>query len=267
ISPSSISDAERITVELIPDSPATKTMRYTVDGTSPTIDSAEYDTPLKFTKSTIFRARSFGENGRPSQVSEQEFTVDPHLIPLDPKLWVAEDHAKASPAGAWKIDAGVIEQTSNVMTGGKQTTENTPNVERPGSLFTLEGDQEFGDGEVIFEIRSIDNDALGFVFGHESADKHYLWSMSAERPYRALALKNGDEYTVLESRREGYDVKAWHEVRLVFKESNVTCFFDGQKDFTVENIDLTGEGTIGFYSWGNSGSYFKNPRFVPDSKN
>ena len=265
ISPSAVSDPEQVTVELIPDSPATKQVRYTLDGTSPTAESLQYESLLTLTETIFLRARSFGENDRPSQVAEQQFTIDPHLIPLKPKLWRSEDHPKAKPPGDWAINAETIEQTSNVMMGGKPTLEDTPNVERPGSLFTFEGDQQTGDGEITFEIRSTDNDALGFVFRHQSSDQYYLWSMSAERPYRALALKNGSDYSVLGSVRSGFDVNSWHEVRFVFEGPKVTCYFDGEKDFMVDDSTLS-NGTIGFYSWGNSGSYFRNLRFIPKTE-
>ncbi|MDF1861218.1 MAG: PQQ-binding-like beta-propeller repeat protein [Verrucomicrobiales bacterium] len=265
IVPSAISDAEQVTVELIPDSPATRVIHYTMDGTSPTVNSPPYQSPLTLTETTLFRARSFGEKDRPSQVAEEQFTIDPNLVSLDPKRWQAEDHPKASPASNWEIKGGIIQQTSNVMVGGKATLVDTPHVERPGSLFTFDEAQEFSDGEIIFEIQSTDNDALGFVFRHQSSDQFYLWSMCAERPYRSLALKNGPEYSVFGSVKAGFKVKAWHEVRIVLEGSRVTCFFDGVKDFSVSDVTFS-NGAIGFYSWGNSGSYFRNLRFFPAEK-
>lgn len=261
-SAASFFDKSEVTVKIEPDSPATKTIRYTLDGSAPSADSAIYDTALKFRETTLLRARAFAENGQPSQVTEQQIRIDPFLISLDPKKWRAADSAGAKPGSNWEFNGDVIEQTSNVMVGGKPTSLNTPDSERPGSLFLFDGVESFGDGEVTFEIRSTDNDALGFVLRHQGPDKFYLWSMSAERPYRALALKNGDDYKVLGGVKEGFNLREWHEVRLVLDGSKITGYYNGDKDFAVDDATLN-SGAIGFYTWGNSGSYFRNLRFIP----
>ncbi|MGY8644061.1 MAG: outer membrane protein assembly factor BamB family protein [Verrucomicrobiales bacterium] len=264
-SATSFFDKSEVTVEIEPDSPATKTIRYTLDGSSPTIDSPRYETALKIRDTHLLRARAFGENGQPSQVAEQQIRIDPFLISLDPKQWRTADSAGSKPASNWAFNGGVIEQTSNVFVGGKPTTRDTPDVERPGSLFLFDGAEKFGDGEITFEIRSTDNDALGFVLRHQGPEKFYLWSMSAERPYRALALKNGDDYNVLGGVKEGYALREWHTVRLVLEGSTITGYYNGDKDFTVDDATLK-SGALGFYTWGNSGSYYRNLRFVPAGK-
>lgn len=140
--------------------------------------------------------------------------------------------------------------------------KDTAAAERPGSLFLFDGSENFGDGEITFEIRSTDNDALGFVLRHQGPEEFYLWSMSAERPYRTLAHKNGEGYRVLGSVKEGFELREWHEVRLVLEGSKISAYFDGEEDFSVDEARLR-TGAIGFYSWGNSGSYFRNLRFIP----
>ena len=255
-------DKSEVSIEIKPDSSATQEIRYTLDGSAPSVDSAIYETPLKISESVLLRARAFGESGQPSQVAEQQIRIDPFLVSLDPQKWKAVDAPGAKPESNWEFNAGVIEQTSNVMRGGKETMKDTAEVERPGSLFLFNDAENFGDGELTFEIRSTDNDALGFVLRHQGPEKFYLWSMSAERPYRALAMKNGADYRVLGGVKAGFEPREWHKVRIVLDGSQITAYFDGAKDFSVDDTTLT-SGAIGFYSWGNSGSYFRNLRFVP----
>ena len=111
-------------------------------------------------------------------------------------------------------------------------------------------------------IRDRDNDALGIVLNHQSPDRFYLWSMCAERPYRTLAVKNGEDYRVLGGVKEGFELRKWHTVRFVLDGTKITGYFDGHEDFSIDDGTLT-SGAFGFYSWGNSGSYFRNLRFIP----
>ena len=248
------SDPKKVTARLVPDSGNPK-LRYTLDGSSPTAESALYQSPIEIAESSLLRARAFSDSGRHSPPVDQEILIDPDLLPLSSDLWAAQ-------SGEWVNNKGVIEQISNYGLARKPTLENTPNVERPGCLYVFESDSEFTDGEISFEIRSEDNDALGFVLRYQGADQYYLWAISAERPYRSLALKNGDSYEVLESVKVGYQVRKWHQVRFVLKGTTVTAYFDGEKDFTIDDATFE-DGKIGFYSWANSGSRFRNLRFMP----
>ena len=269
IEASAISDPEQVTARLIADSSATREIRYTLDRSAPTIESARYENVLTITESSTIRARSFDENGQPSPVTEQEILIDPFLISVDPKRWRTENPPRISPEGEWSIEQGVFTQLSNAMIGGKPTTEDTPHVERPGTLYLFDNGEAFGDGELSFEVQSTDNDALGFVMQHLDSERFHLWSISSERPYRALAGKDGDNYQVITNVAAGYAPREWYKVRFVFADSKLTAYFDGEQDFSIDSPGAQGSGpgqTIGFYSWGNSGSRFRNLRFVPAGK-
>lgn len=248
----SFSDSKEVTVRLIPDE-GEPTLRYTLDGSSPTAESELYDEPLRIRESGLFRARAFSDSGRPSSPVEQQILIDSHLLPLGGEFWKAQN-------GEWANNKGVIEETSNYGRVPKPTLENTADVERPGALYLFESETEFGDGEISFEIRSVDNDALGFVMRYQNPEQFYIWSISAERPYRAFALKNKDSYRLLDSVNFGYTVKKWHQVRFVLKGSSITGYFDGEEEFAIDDATFE-SGKIGFYSWANSGSQFRNLRF------
>ncbi|MEM7012900.1 MAG: chitobiase/beta-hexosaminidase C-terminal domain-containing protein, partial [Verrucomicrobiota bacterium] len=248
------SDPKEVIVKLEPDA-GDPQLRYTLDGSSPTDQSPLYKTPIRITESATLRARAFSDNGRPSPPSDREILIDPNLIPLGGERWKADN-------GEWENNGGVLIQTTNFGAAPKPTLENTPDIERSGALYIFDSEQPFVNGEFSFDIRSEDNDALGFVLGYQDPQSYYLWSISAERPYRVLALKNGDDYRVLGGITSGYAVKKWHKVRIMIKGSNITGFFDGEEDFSVNTEGYRG-GKIGFYSWGNTGSFYRNLRFKP----
>lgn len=237
-------------------------IRYTTDGTSPTTGSSLYSGPLTVRESCLVKARAFGRRGRPSPVEEVSLQIDPFIIPLSESHWRSEDYAGSKSKSDWRIEDGMIVQTSNIMRGGKQTLVDSADVERPGSLYILEKGPAFGDGKISFEIRSTDNDALGFVLGYQSPEQYHLWSISSERPYRALAAKDSDDYRLVAGVREGYQSRAWHEVEVSIKGDEITVTFDGEEDFKTNDSTFQ-TGKIGFYTWGNSGSYFRNLRFEP----
>jgi outer membrane protein assembly factor BamB len=266
IEASAISDPREATVRLIADSAATKEIRYTLDGSAPTSASNRYEDGLVITESASIRARAFDGNNQPSQVVEQDILIDPFLVSIDESRWRTLDPERISPTSDWRIEQGVFTQTSNAMVGGKPTLVNTPKAERPGTMYLFDNGKPFGNGELSFEIQSTDNDALGFVIRHRDPENFYLWSISSERPYRALAVKAGEGYEVIDGVDAGYAPRTWHRVRMVFANGKVTVFFDGEQDFSIEDPEGAGLGpgqTIGFYSWGNSGSRFRKLRFVP----
>lgn len=65
---------------------------YTLDGTTPSIDSARYVTPFDFDKTTVLKVRAFNKKGSPSEVVTrtyfiQETTTLPIVsLSVDPKL-------------------------------------------------------------------------------------------------------------------------------------------------------------------------------------
>ncbi|MBR4039147.1 MAG: lamin tail domain-containing protein [Clostridia bacterium] len=97
--------------------PANSVVRYTLDGTDPTEQSALYTGPLEIRKNTVVRARAFREGVEPSQVISQTYLISVyHTMPVvcittDPdNLWNPEtgmfadgpdiDRENTSPA--WK---------------------------------------------------------------------------------------------------------------------------------------------------------------------
>ena len=99
------------------------------------------------------------------------------------------------------------------------------------------------------------------MFRYQDPENYYLWSTHAQRPFQALAIKQGARYEVLAEEAEGYLRGKWFAVKFVFSGSQITGFVNGEKEFEV--LDPTfASGAIGLYSWGNSGVQFRNVRFM-----
>jgi outer membrane protein assembly factor BamB len=260
ITPDSAASPKPISVALKSDLPARESIRYTLDGSAPTKDSPLYRQPIAIVNSGKLRARAFTAKGRPSPVAEADFVIDQNLLPLNKNLWRVEDAPGAKPPSAWSIEGGTIEQTSNVMVGGKRVMEDDPAVERPGSLFLFKDANLFSTGELSFEMNSADDDGVGVALRYQGPDNYYLWNTHSQRPFRALAVKQGKRYEVLASNKRGFERRKWLQIKIVFTGSKITGFINGEKDFEIDDSTYS-EGTIGFYSWGNSGVQFRNVKF------
>jgi outer membrane protein assembly factor BamB len=247
-------------VRLTPDQPTGHSIHYTLDGSAPTKDSPSYSGPLRLASTAKLRARSFGRSSRPSNVTEAEFVIDPTLLELNEDRWTVIDAEGAKPESDWYIVNGTIKQISNVMVGGKRVMENTAEVERPGSLFLYSGRKTPRNGTISFEINSTDDDGVGFVFGYTGANRYHLWNMHSQRPFRALSLKDGDDYRVLSQNKRGFKRRQWYRVDFEFNDGALTVRIDGIKDLEAKLPAQLG-GRFGFYSWGNSGVDFRNVRF------
>jgi len=252
-----------VSVSLTADSEGGTAVHYTLDGTIPTRQSSRYTAPLEVRRSLPVRARGFDARGRSGPVAEARFVVDRNLLPLGSEHWTAWDAPDAKPPSAWEVAAGGVDQTSNVLVGGDRPMSRDPAAERPGSLYTFNGGTAFRDGSFSFTINSRDNDGVGAVFRLTDPGHHYLWTMNSERSFRLLARKQGDAYTVLAINRGGYKPGQTYRVEIRCTGPRIVVLVDGKKDLEAEDATFT-RGTVGLYSWGNSGVRFDELGFRPD---
>lgn len=260
IRPSGAASPEAVEVRLIADQPTSQSIHYTIDGSTPTQKSPRYETPIRIASTAKLRVRAFNSSSRPSPMAEADFLIDPTLLGMVDDNWTVVDALGAKPESDWSIDNGTIRQSSNVLVNSKRAMENVTDVERQGSLF-LYGEQKTPrHGTIAFEINSKDDDGIGFVFGYTDPEHYHLWSMHGQRPFRALAVKDGADYRVLSENKRGYQKRRWYRVELEFSDSGVEVRIDGVKDLETR-LPATLGGRFGFYSWGNSGVDFRSVRF------
>ncbi|MBN1902401.1 PQQ-binding-like beta-propeller repeat protein [Candidatus Sumerlaeota bacterium] len=235
-------------------------IRYTLDGTNPNPASQLYSEPFEIKGSAVVKSRSFSGIYPPSPVTEAEFLIDPHALPIGDDYWEIYDSPGAEPAKShWVVEAGTIKETSNIFKG---VEGNDPGSERQGTFRIYEEGKVFQDGEFICNISSSDNDTLGVAFRFQDAEHYYLFAMDEQRKYHALAVKNGDEYKVLASNQKGYEVNKWQRLRIGLSGSRITVYLNEGKEFDLEDETFS-RGAPALYSWGSAGAMFKNITWKP----
>ena len=235
------------------------TIHYTLDGTSPTLDSPRYTQPLNVESAVSLRARAFADRFPPSNVASAEFDVDPTLIPLDDPGWTVFDSPGGTPPKSdWHLESDYITQRSNHFLGVAGNLD--PTVDRPGTYRVFSPDGSTAHGELSLEIASSDDDGLGVAFRFNGPKDYYVWSMDRQRSFHILGKKQGDHYETLAQNKVKYESNRWYKLQVVLDGPKITVYVDGQKD--LEAVDETfADGTIALYAWGCAGAKFRNVRW------
>lgn len=266
ISPAEGAFAEPILVSIAHDD-REAVLRYTLDGSSPTLESPVYAEPIEVTTTARLRVRAFDAEGQVSRASDAEYRVDPNLVPFDDAAWRVWDISGPKVSGGpsvWSVAGGVVRETSNIYLGS--ATETDPEVERPGTLRIAKGYPDFRDGEIEFDIRSGDDDSMGFAFRVEDETHHYLWATDLQRKFRILARKDGADYQVLAKNDSSYQKNVWQRIKVVLAGDQITIFVDGEEDFSVRDARFA-SGTVALYSWGSDSVEFRDLSIRPADAN
>ena len=119
-------------------------------------------------------------------------------------------------------------------------------------------------------MTSQDNDAIGVMFRRQDDDNYYRFSWDNERGYRRLVKRENGNFTVLAEDTLAYTIGVTYELEIrILNISSTTAsivvniwFTDAngirQQLANIAAIDNNPimQGTIGLYSWANSGSVF-----------
>jgi outer membrane protein assembly factor BamB len=237
-------------------------VRYTLDGTSPGIDSPKYEGPLTIPASAKLRARAFADDGQLSRASNAEFLIERDLLPLEDSKWHVWDLSGnvLSAPSKWSVENGVVHQRSNIYFGS--ATDTNPEVERYGTLRFFNDGKDFTDGVIEFEVRSNDDDGIGLAFRAADEKRNYLWSTDLQRKFRILAVKDGDRFEVLAKNDKTYQKGVWQQVRIELDGPRITIFVDGEEDFSVADQTFA-SGTIALHSWGSDNVEFRRIKMRP----
>jgi hypothetical protein len=179
---------------------------------------------------------------------------------LEGPHWVVYDTPDAAQSRSkWRLEDGVLTEVSNFY----KSTGNSrkPETEREGTHFIYQPGKDFTDGQLAVEIASSDNDALGVAFRYQAPNKYYLWYMDKQDGYRVLACKDGDNYRVLDTNDEGYDMDRWYCLQVKLDGPVMTVLLDGKKDLEATD-DTHPMGTFALYAWGCAGAKFRNLRWL-----
>ncbi|MDP6502390.1 MAG: PQQ-binding-like beta-propeller repeat protein [Planctomycetota bacterium] len=228
-------------------------VHYTDDGSLPDRNSPQWTGKIEIKKTTTIRARSY-MGGQPTAVSEVTFIIDPDMIPLVGPDWRTQDAGKGK--SNWQMKGNYLTELSNLCVGNAR--DPNPAMERPGSLRVHSADA--GNGEMLLQIASSDDDVLGVAFRIQADDRFYLWAMDLQRGFHVLALKDGKTYKVLASNKKRYQRNKWYDLKVSLNGPDIKVFLDDQLDLAATDSTLS-SGKIALYSWGCAGSKFRRLRW------
>ena len=112
--------------------------------------------------------------------------------------------------------------------------------------------------EVKFKTISGDEDqAAGIIFRYKDSGNFYVFRANADEDNAVLfKFENGHRSSI-----KGAKVKvphnAWCSIKVIAVSNSMSCFFNDQKLFTVQN-DLYREGKTGLWTKADSVTYFDN---------
>ena len=95
------------------------------------------------------------------------------------------------------------------------------------------------------------------MFRYQDPDNFYRFSWSAEGKERRLEKRVNGVFHVLASDSAVYSQGRSYVLQISARGSSLTVAVDGNRIFSVTDTSIT-RGTIGLYSYRNSGSYFDN---------
>ncbi len=186
--------------------------------------------------------------------------------------WLAVDEGTSGGPSRWEVrEEGTpstrsIVQTSNIQSG---TIDGNDPV-KPGTVLLLVGSDslpldhpdrptQWTDYRVSASLRAADDDAFGLVFRYLDAQHYLRFSLDRERRYRRLVRVVNGVHTVLAE--DDFTFRLDHDYQLSVEAigSAVRVYQDGALAFAVQDETLL-RGTIGLYSWANTGARFSDLR-------
>lgn len=138
---------------------------------------------------------------------------------------------------------------------------------RPSFPLCVRREPALRDGWVSVRFKTVSGEidqAAGVVWRYQSPTNYYLCRANALEDNVVLyKVQNGKRTALpLAGRKEGYGVehkvtpKQWHTLRVEFRGSRFTVFFDGKKLFEVEDDTFREAGRIGLWTKADSVTQF-----------
>ena len=152
---------------------------------------------------------------------------------------------------SWSCATGAMCQSSNIY---DPPTYLLP-VDKLGTYAYCDAGTDWTDYNVSLTILSDDNDAIGVMFRYQDNDNYYRFSWDQSRSYRRLVKKQGGVFTLLAEDSVPYFIGQTYQLLIVAQGRILEVFIDGTSIFSVTD-DSISSGSIAFYTWGNTGSWF-----------
>ena len=159
---------------------------------------------------------------------------------------------------AWSVVNQEAHQASNIYggPGGANSLDH-----RVGTFLHWDdaAAQSWQDYSFEATLRSTDNDGIGLMFYYQDPNNFYKVEFDQQRSFSTLfQMENGVETTLATASGRGYTLGANTQIEVTVAGGDITVLRDGVDVFgTIQSSALTG-GSVGLYSWGNTGANFDN---------
>ena len=197
---------------------------------------------------------------KPDHDGDVDMISDSHretAYPIDLKTPQIIDEGTRDTPSFWHVRKDVLIQTGNIW-GGKVTADD---VDKPGTM-ALFGKNSWDDYTIYAKLSSRDDDELGIVFRFQDANNYYRVSMNKQLGYLRLIKKVDGTPHILEEIHHSYQPDRWYRFIIALSGNAIKVTVDNQSIFQLKDDALL-YGKMGFYSWGNERSAFKDILVTP----
>lgn len=210
------------------------TIYYTLDGTTPTINSSVYSTAITISETTTVKAYAVKEGMTDSEVATAEYTIN--IVPPTPTetSYKLITNANALIAGDKYIIVGIKGETYKAL--GKQATNNRPAVTVTPSNDTITVTPASGaDEDAVYEL-TLGQEGNYWTL-YDAANGGYLYAASSSANYLKVQAENdaNGQWTieiassgVATIKAQGTNTRNW--LRLNNNGSPFACYASGQMD-------------------------------------
>lgn len=210
------------------------TIYYTLDGTTPTINSSVYSTAITISETTTVKAFAVKADMIDSEVATAEYTIN--IVPPTPTetSYKLITNANALIAGDKYIIVGIKGETYKAL--GKQATNNRPAVTVTPSNDTITVTPASGaDEDAVYEL-TLGQEGNYWTL-YDAANGGYLYAASSSANYLKVQAENdaNGQWTieiassgVATIKAQGTNTRNW--LRLNNNGSPFACYASGQMD-------------------------------------
>ena len=170
----------------------------------------------------------------------------------DLSRWDIIDHGNMAGPSQWRIDGELMFQLSNIYSLGMD-------LNRKGTMAIWNSPEalQWEDYLVTAQLRMTDDDGIGIQFRHLDEANFYRLDLDHLRDFRRLIRVVNGHPTMLAGAYGGPPLDQEFEVAIQVQGDTIIILIDGNPAFTEQIRDDTiKNGTVGLYSFANSGAEF-----------
>jgi hypothetical protein len=173
--------------------------------------------------------------------------------------WNVVDEGTEDAPSSWAVVGGALEQSSNIWSRPTGAGTDPSELPKLGTYAWYTNGLGWADYQVTVPLESADTAALGVMVRFQDTNNYYRFSWGQSRNYRRLVKVQAGVWTLLAQASLPYVTSQPYEVAIVVDGDQIQVRVDGEVLYGGAITDpaplLT--GSVGLYSWGNTGSVFE----------